>query len=738
MLNLKRIASAAYGLGGAAMLLFIAWDNPAAYLGWPSVFMMVSAALLATLLLLFPGALQLSARLYLRSDPRIVLALALTVAPALSALIAWHVFDRTPHVQDEINYLFLAKIFASGRLYLESHPLTEFFTYMYTVNNGRWYSLFFPGWPLVLTPGVLLHVPYLVNPLLCVPVVLGMRRLALVLGLSRRFSAFVALALACVPVLLFIAGSMMSHMLGLALTLWAAVWSAEETSADRSSFSRLALIGACLGLLCITRPMNGAAGIALAGILLLFRANLARGRRVKASAVIGVFILPFLAFQLYYNKQLTGDYLTLPQKVYMDATEYQPNCYRLGIGSDVGCTRIFAPELGSGGHTFLQAIRITRLRFIAFRTDLWHSAISFLAVYVGLLGAWRGRRRAFLVFAALILPLGYFFYFYHGNCLGARHFFEGLFAWVLLFAGGLRLLGRQALSAGERPWTFRVMAARFALGFCAAPLLFGSAQGLAFGWRNYSGCFWNVGRGAQMAAEKAGVRRAVIIIPGDDMTYGLGFPFNALDLDSDVIFARDLGAQNAQLQYYYPDRPFYRYLGNCVSGMLDPLPKATGYPDLVIEGAAKFPPRARSFPGVQQVNGVRRINFLPTDISGGWLLHATPDRIGDWLEFDQHVFESGRYRLRITMATDPSFGIVRLLVDGRPALEGLDGYSVVPGRLYRETVTFLEKGRRTFRLEATGKNPAATRLHFGFDRLDLQFLGRERAPVLFSREIKKR
>jgi dolichyl-phosphate-mannose-protein mannosyltransferase len=57
-----------------------------------------------------------------------------------------------PVTDDENVYEFQARIFLSGRLYLESQPpeVRPFFDNQYVVNNGKWYGLYFTGHPALL------------------------------------------------------------------------------------------------------------------------------------------------------------------------------------------------------------------------------------------------------------------------------------------------------------------------------------------------------------------------------------------------------------------------------------------------------------------------------------------------------------------------------------------------------------------------------------------------------------
>lgn len=87
-------------------------------------------------------------------------------------LIQQFVAQRFPLSADDHSYLYQARLFAAGQLYAEDplydyrHPLhTCIETNCLRDESGRRFSKYAPGWPAVLALGVLLHVPWLVHPL---------------------------------------------------------------------------------------------------------------------------------------------------------------------------------------------------------------------------------------------------------------------------------------------------------------------------------------------------------------------------------------------------------------------------------------------------------------------------------------------------------------------------------------------------------------------------------------------
>lgn len=72
-----------------------------------------------------------------------------------------------PHIQDGFAYYYQAKVFASGHLWGQVSSLPEFFPCPWVIiHEGRQFSVFPPGWSLLLAIGIKLGVPWIINPLL--------------------------------------------------------------------------------------------------------------------------------------------------------------------------------------------------------------------------------------------------------------------------------------------------------------------------------------------------------------------------------------------------------------------------------------------------------------------------------------------------------------------------------------------------------------------------------------------
>ncbi|MEW6237927.1 MAG: hypothetical protein AB1656_21270, partial [Candidatus Omnitrophota bacterium] len=100
-----------------------------------------------------------------RKDAMILLAVLLAAA-ALALAINQYALNNFPNSADEHANLFQAQIFAMGKLTVPAHPQQPYISPFYIVARlDRVFSIFPPGWPAILSLGVMAGAPQIVNPL---------------------------------------------------------------------------------------------------------------------------------------------------------------------------------------------------------------------------------------------------------------------------------------------------------------------------------------------------------------------------------------------------------------------------------------------------------------------------------------------------------------------------------------------------------------------------------------------
>ncbi len=481
--------------------------------------------------------------------PDLLALLAALAAVVATALIATQLLESIPHVQDSVAYLFQAKSLALGHLWVPTPKLPTFFTEEFIpMYRGRWFSKYPPGWPLLLAVGVLAHLPWLVNPLLC-----GADLLLLYLigrEVYGRGVALIATLLALSsPFLLFLGGSYMSHtstllyLSGFAYLLirWVRRTDGRPYSA-RDAWRPLLPAGFLLGMAGITRGLDAVAFALPFGLLLLPRLS------VRLLRAVGWLVLgagaPVVAL-LLYNWDLTGSPLTSPYSLWWPFDH-------LGFGPGVGYGH--TPANGFWNLSYNLEMLLAHLFGWPFFFTLAPALLPFL------LG--RATRWDLLFGGSALCVMGaYVFYWHPGVMYGPRYYYVAIPWFALLTARGLEELYRLPLRLLGR-WKRDRLAAGMAPVLLAGILLaYNVSVYLPTQIPIYRG--YNFTSAAKIdAVHRAGLHHALVFVssgqPGEWWSYGDVFSSNSPLLDGNVVYARDEGRQDRALMKLYPGWQYYR------------------------------------------------------------------------------------------------------------------------------------------------------------------------------------
>lgn len=526
------------------------------------------------------GPQRRSAQGWLSVSTLLALGLCL-VACLAAAAVSTFVFDRLPHVEDDVAFLFQARTIAAGSLVAQAPPRPEFFDIPFVlVRDGMWFGKYPPGYPAVLALGVLAGQPWLLNPLL------GAACVGLVYLIGRRLygagTGLLAAALTVAsPFFLLQAGSFLSHVAAL---FWAllVMWFFVEVQASRSRLAALAA-GLALGMLFLTRPLT-AVGVALPFALWAGFEVLRRPARLVDYLPLVAAFLPFLGGFLAYNALTTGDPLRSAYELYWPYD-------RIGFGPGHGTL----PD----GHTLQQAWVNTRINLDALSSYLygWPARLSLVPAALAVLLAlgrlaWQRARGTsggerggasgvrgvpdeawdFVsagVFVGLVaVHLAYWTY---GHMYGPRYYFEALGALALLSARGVLGLagvaGWVAARAGARAEGAR-QGARAATLLVVAALVVHSFLNFVPAEFGRFVRWYDIDASGLRVVEAAQPRNAVVFVQRKKWTdYAPFFSQNHPSLQGEVVYAIDRGAGNEALMALYPGREFYRY----ADGVLTPL-----------------------------------------------------------------------------------------------------------------------------------------------------------------------
>ncbi len=326
----------------------------------------------------------------------IVVALAF-FSFALSVILSWTVFERLPHLEDELAYLFEARVIAGGNFVIPSpEPSAAYWQPFVVDEGGLRFGKYTPGYPLQLAAGVLAGAPWIVNAFFAALSVALVYRLGREIFKNEDVGLIAAALVAFSPMAILLNASLMGHSAAL---FWVglfiyAYWRldlgfgrlTQETSTPhplsvngegqvngvnrgevslklslRPALLWGALAGLALGMVFITRPATALAVavpiIAWSGIRLLRALIVQRNVLIRLFAPLAVLSVVALLLALIvplYNHQATGSPQT---NLYTFVWSYD----RVGFGEGYG----------RNGHTLEKGVRHMRFDLSLTGADLF-------------------------------------------------------------------------------------------------------------------------------------------------------------------------------------------------------------------------------------------------------------------------------------------------------------------------------------------------------------------------------
>lgn len=458
------------------------------------------------------------------------------IAFVAAGAIADRVFERVPHIEDEVAYLFQAQVFASGHLYVPAPSNRScFFAPFILDHQGRRFAKYTPGWPALLAFGVRMGQPWWVNAACAaLSVALTFR-----LGREVRGPPVGALAsglAATSPFLLILSGSMMSHTSCLVFVtafLWC-IWRSLRGGGDRWSL----LAGVMLGCALLIRPLTGAAVGLPAGLWALSRL-LWRGewRRVW---FLGLGFALVASLVPVTNAIWTGDPLLSPYTLFWPYD-------RLGFGPGHG------PQPGGNTVWLGLSSAIASIGHLANRLHGW-PALSLVFVVLGFLFRPRRQGDLFLVVTALALLLAHVLYWTADFVFGPRYVHETTSTLCVLSAAGIVSIGDWL--RGKRRWLYAAL-----LLLLAVDVLLYLPSQLQ---RTYG--LYGITAAPREILRSAGLHDALVIVEDKAgwKDYAVAFSMNAPTLDGDIVFASECSPHTAELLADFRGRSVYYFDGQSV------------------------------------------------------------------------------------------------------------------------------------------------------------------------------
>lgn len=457
----------------------------------------------------------------------------------VSAFLNVAVYERHPHVSDEVSYLLHARYVAAGRIDLPAPPVSRAFDMdLVTFDKDRFYVPSPPGWPLPLAAGVLLGVPWLVNPVLAALCVVLTS--TLIEGLyGRPLARWTVFLLSVSPWFLFLAMSFMTHIFALLCALCASL------AATRRRFFAS---GAALGVLSLVRPFEA---VALGAVLALVALSGTGRMKAVLWLVVGAAVCGWP--QLPYSRALTGSASKFPLMEYFDRTR-GPGKNDLGFGANRGFNWPIDPFPGHGP---LDVAANAALNITSLNTELlgWSTgSLLFLALFL-VTGKLSRADQLMLAMIASAIIVHIFYWFSGGPDFGARY-------WLLMIVPLIALTARslQRLASANGPGAYSLAAALATLALVTfIPWRAGDKYHL----------YLNMRPDVRELAATHHFGRSLVFIRGQRFPdYASAAVYNPLDLRADqpvYVWDRDPATHQAALDAY-PDRPVWVLEGPGVTG----------------------------------------------------------------------------------------------------------------------------------------------------------------------------
>lgn len=468
-----------------------------------------------------------------------------------TAFLSFFVYQRHPHIPDEVIYLYQARYFAEARLTTPAYPVPEAFSlYLVPYLDRQWYSPFPPGWPAILSLGVKTGGYWLINPFLAALCIF----MAFILTqklYDTPTARWLVLLMCCSPWFIFMGMNLMSHMFMLAATLAACL--GITLARDSQKWGWASLAGLATGVVAFIRPLDGMVLFLLLGLWALGLG----GKRLHTASVLmyGVGMSLMVGILLVYNMEITGDFLTFPlNKYYQDY--FGPNVYAFGFGADRGLNWAIDPY---PGYSPIEALINAGLNAFSVNTELlgW----AFGSLLFGLLFLMNAKflknDLILIVFILSVIASYSMFWFSGGPDFGARYWFLIIVPLLILSIRGIQITSEKVTAP------FRLHALVWIL--CFLTLI------VYFPWRAMDKYYHYLNMRpdiAKLSDENGLVNSLVFVLGNAHPDYASAWIYNPLDpKDKTNVFALDVNLETrAQVIQAFPGKRVWFIAGPTITG----------------------------------------------------------------------------------------------------------------------------------------------------------------------------
>ena len=497
----------------------------------------------------------------------------LFVAPIALRVALWPLHpEPTPLGSDDFSYLLLGDTLAHFRLANPPHPLHKFFETIFVLQEPSYSSIYPLGPAFALALGKLMFG----HPWAGVAISIGIFCALCYWMLLAWTTPEWALVGGLLAVIEF---GPLNHWMnsfwggGVAAIAGCMIFGAAPRLREHWRARDAAILGLGVGLAFLARPYESlflSAAVTLYFIPVLFGMERRRIARAAVIAVAGV--APAVALALLDNKSVTGEWTKMP---YMLSREQYgvPASFTTQPNPVPRRALTHEQELVWRGQAWVHGDRVdsprtwlarlpTRIRFYRFflLTPLYLALPFFLLA----LGGWRFQ---WVVITIALVAIGSNFYVYF-----FPHYIAAEACLMVLIA----------IVALERMSRMRADAARLIVFLCIAHFAFwygihasANPEIESALWRYET---WDTINGGDPDGRIA-INRELAMQPGKQLVFVRYGPqhvftewvYNSADIDAQrVVWARDLGAENEEIERYYPDRKVWLLEADAVPVKLAP------------------------------------------------------------------------------------------------------------------------------------------------------------------------
>ena len=447
---------------------------------------------------------------------------------------------------DEHSCYFLAECLRIKKLWVSTPPLSDFFNVVHVGNrDGKWFSVYPPGWPLIWAAGLSLRIADYLNPMMATTALVFFFLAAKkVWGDSAaRIGILIA---AFTPFFMFNSASYFSHptcLLMVSIFLFAYVnYALAKSEEKRLAWALLAAIAIGYGLM--TRYLTMAA---ISAPFLFYEA----GQRFKLKAwrkSDGLFLLVlgvFIGLILYQNWAVTGNPFLAPNK-------YDKSWERLGFRKN---------------YTLLDGSIFILSRFF-YLADWCAPILIFLFFFALSLKRETNPLQRLFLWGFFYPVIAYFFYYsWGGGQYGPRYYYEGLLFMGLILGDGIVSWWKVGNIAVKKFMIGAILASLFSNGY------------LFYKQSEFFEAVSSQRKSLYELAEKTIENKAIVFIHGHLGKQLILTQEDAVRnhplLNTKILYAHDLEARNMELMALYPEREYYRgsYNGEARRPVLQKLSK---------------------------------------------------------------------------------------------------------------------------------------------------------------------